>query len=221
MAFGSHFFMYKKLHSGSEVMSWKNVLVGIAGFLASHFVRIVLSGLLFVPQGPTVDPATGAADWVLAAIKFLLAFVDVWAMVLFLKKVVTGSVRDKVLNFGLGWAIFDTFAMRIPALWLASRSIDWSFAPVLVALGASASMFAVMGAAKLAVRFVSGRGAALISAQKAAVLMMIALGGPALCETIATVAVPEYAAYATFAAEAAIAFVVTKITAKCYSEISF
>lgn len=214
MAFGSHFFMYKKLYSGSEVMNRFNILFGVCGFLSSHFVRIVLSGLLMVPQRPALSPVTGEVDWLLAVIHFLLAFVDIWAMMIFLKKVVTGSPRDKVLNFGLGWAIFDTFAMRVPSLWAASRSIDWSFEPILVALGATATLFTVMGATKLAARLVSGRGAAQISAKGAAVLIMVALAGPEFVGVVAKAFAEEFAAYVKLGAEVVIAFVVSKISAK-------
>ena len=217
IAFGSHFFMYKRLFNGSEVMSRLNILYGVASFLASHFLRIVLSGFLFVPQHPVVTPdATGDIDWVLAIIHFLLSFVDIWSMVIFLKKVSTGSLRDRALNLGLGWAIFDTFAMRVPGLWAASRSIDWSFAPVLVALGATASLFTIMGVARLAARVIPGKVTVQGSKKMVVAVMMIGLGGAQLAGAVFEGFVQEYAAYLTLAVEVVIAVVVTKFNGKMF-----
>lgn len=216
IAFGSHFFMYKRLYSGSEVMSRLNILYGVASFLASHFLRIVLSGFLFVPQRPVIDAATGEIDWILALIHFLLSFVDIWSMIIFLKRVSRGSLRDRALNLGLGWAIFDTFSMRVPGLWAASRSIDWSFAPVLVALGATASLFTVMGVARLAARIIPGKMTVQGSVKVTVAVMMIGLGGSQLIGVVLEGLVQEYAAYLKFVVEIVIAVVVTKFTGKVF-----
>lgn len=215
IAFGSHFFMYKRINkNNTEVMTRLNILYGVLAFASSHFFRIILSGLLFVPQRPVIDPTTGELDVVLAAIHFFLSFIDVWAMIITLKKVATGSIRDRAANLGLGWAIFDTFAMRVPTLWRASRSIDWSFDPVLMAMGSTATLFTVMGVVRMAGKSTGGRGPVQVPKVKAMALMMVGLAAPGLVAALAEAFVTEFKGAVTLGAEVVIAFAIHKLSSK-------